>query len=59
MLGDELESGLADLEATDSLADTTPSYLMPSIPSAEPGGKISGPGHKDEFGLPTAPIGNP
>jgi charged multivesicular body protein 5 len=48
MLGDELE----ELEAE----ETTPSYLMPATPSMIPGNKVEV--KIDEYGLPTAPIGN-
>jgi charged multivesicular body protein 5 len=53
MLGDELEE-----EMTVGLQEesATPSYLLPSIPNAEPGKKV--PVAADEYGLPEAPIGN-
>jgi charged multivesicular body protein 5 len=50
MLGDELEDEMEDTEAM-------PSYLLPAQPNATPGGKE--PAQVDEFGLPSAPIGNP
>ena len=53
MLGDELEEELDELQA-----DATPSYLMPATPNEVPG--TATPANKtDEFGLPSAPIGNP
>lgn len=51
MLGDELEEELQEE------AETTPSYLMPATPNALPG--LKEPTKVDEFGLPSAPIGNP
>jgi hypothetical protein len=51
MLGDELEEEMEETEAT-------PSYLMPSTPNETPGGKTPAQ-QVDEFGLPSAPIGNP
>ena len=53
MLGDELEEEL-DEEAAESM----PSYLLPAQPNTAPGQKLSAQ-TTDEFGLPTAPIGNP
>jgi charged multivesicular body protein 5 len=47
MLGDELE----ELETEESV----PSYLMPAQPSVTPGVKEDE--KVDEYGLPTAPIG--
>jgi charged multivesicular body protein 5 len=52
MLGDELEDEMEELEG-----DATPSYLLPAQPSDIPGVKT--PAQVDEFGLPSAPIGNP
>jgi charged multivesicular body protein 5 len=52
MLGDELEDEMEELEG-----DSTPSYLLPAQPSDIPGVKTSS--QVDEFGLPSAPIGNP
>lgn len=53
MLGDELEE-----EFEEEAAEATPSYLMPSTPNEVPG--ASEPADKvDEYGLPSAPIGNP
>lgn len=51
MLGDELEEELAE-EAT---ADATPSYLLPATPNMPPPQAAE---QVDEYGLPTAPIGN-
>lgn len=48
MLGDELDE-IEEEEAT-------PSYLMPNTPNIAPGKEEEKP--VDEFGLPTAPIGN-
>jgi hypothetical protein len=54
MLGDELEDELAE----EAEADSMPSYLMPATPNIAPG--LSQPAEQvDEFGLPSAPIGNP
>jgi charged multivesicular body protein 5 len=52
MLGDELGDEMEELEG-----DSTPSYLLPAQPSDIPGVKT--PSQVDEFGLPSAPIGNP
>jgi charged multivesicular body protein 5 len=52
MLGDELGDEMEELEG-----DSTPSYLLPAQPSDIPGGKVAS--QVDEFGLPSAPIGNP
>jgi charged multivesicular body protein 5 len=52
MLGDELGDEMEELEG-----DSTPSYLLPAQPSDIPGAKT--PAQVDEFGLPSAPIGNP
>jgi hypothetical protein len=54
MLGDELEEDFED----EAVADSTPSYLMPAIPNVVPGGKDPA-NRVDEYGLPSAPIGNP
>mmetsp|Transcript_6176 Transcript_6176/g.8014 ORF Transcript_6176/g.8014 Transcript_6176/m.8014 type:complete len:225 (+) Transcript_6176:139-813(+) len=54
MLGDELEEELAE----EAEADATPSYLMPATPNETPGEKEEA-NKTDEFGLPSAPIGNP
>ena len=52
LYGDELE----EVEATESL----PSYLLPAQPNNAPGHKVPMAANGvDEFGLPTAPIGNP
>lgn len=48
MLGDELDE-IEEEEAT-------PSYLMPNTPNIAPGKEEEKP--VDEYGLPTAPIGN-
>jgi len=53
MLGDELEE-----ELEEEVAESMPSYLLPAQPNTAPGAKVSGE-TVDEFGLPTAPIGNP
>lgn len=53
MLGDELEDEMEDLET-----DATPSYLLPATPNETPGAKTPA-SQVDEFGLPSAPIGNP
>ena len=50
MLGDELEEEMFEE------AEATPSYLMPATPNVLPGEKEDK--AVDEFGLPTAPIGN-
>jgi len=52
MLGDELEE---ELEETEEVS--TPSYLMPATPNAVPGPKEEE--KVDQYGLPSAPIGNP
>lgn len=51
MLGDELEE---EFEA--ETADAAPSYLLPSTPLDTPGEKTGS--SADDYGLPTAPIGN-
>jgi charged multivesicular body protein 5 len=51
MLGDELED---DLVADNDTA--TPSYLLPATPNVVPGKANS---QVDQYGLPSAPIGNP
>lgn len=52
LYGDELEEEVA--------AESVPSYLLPAQPNNTPGHKVPvAAGGMDEFGLPTAPIGNP
>lgn len=52
MLGDELEEEELETE------DATPSYLMPATPN-DAIGEPAEATKTDEFGLPSAPIGNP
>ena len=51
MLGDELEE---DLEEESAM----PSYLLPAQPNTVPGHQLSSQTATDEYGLPSAPIGN-
>ena len=54
MLGDELEEELAE----EAEADATPSYLLPATPNMPAPGSQEPAEQVDEYGLPTAPIGN-
>lgn len=54
MLGDELEEELAE----EAEADATPSYLLPVTPNMPAPGSQQPAEQVDEYGLPTAPIGN-
>lgn len=54
MLGEELEEELAEEAQTEEV----PSYLLPATPSETPGEKQEAT-KTDEYGLPSAPIGNP
>lgn len=53
MLGDELEE-----LAEEANTDTTPSYLLPATPNMPAPGAQDPSEQVDEFGLPSAPIGN-